>query len=267
MATSNHIPERYTNRMLYFNEQVHTTHQFVIPYINRFLPIQANMRVLEIGCGEGGNLKPFIDMGCEVVGNDINEEQIENAKIYLKEQCTHQNFKLIARDIYQVDANEIGQFDLIFMRDVIEHIHDQKKFLGHLKQFLKPKGAIFFGFPPWYMPYGGHQQASHNSFLPKMPYVHILPTPIYKGIMKMVKVSPENIESLLEIKETGISIERFRRIVAENGYKIWDESLYLINPNYEVKFNLKTRKQLGWISKMPFIRNFLTTCAYYIIGN
>ena len=36
------------------------------------------MTVAEIGCGEGGNLKPFLDLGCHIVGIDIAENKIEN---------------------------------------------------------------------------------------------------------------------------------------------------------------------------------------------
>jgi SAM-dependent methyltransferase len=259
--------ERYTNRLLYFNEQVFTTKQFVIPYIEKYKKIESNTRILEIGCGEGGNMKPFLDLSCEVIGVDINVPQIENAKIFLKEQSENQNYTLIAEDIYKIDAIKIGQFDLIFMRDVIEHIPNQKEFLAHIKQFLKPNGIIYFGFPPWYMPFGGHQQASRNKVISKLPYIHILPRFIYAFILKVFGVKDDMLQELLEIKDTGISIERFRNIVKQNDYQIVNETMFLINPNYEIKFKLKTKLQFRLIASLPFIRNFLTTCCYYIVKN
>lgn len=258
--------ERYKNRLLYFNEQAFTTEKFVIPYINPFKKIDAHTRILEIGCGEGGNMKPFLDIGCEIIGIDIDTAQIENAKSFLKEQSNNQNYQLIARDIYLVDTNEIGQFDVIYMRDVIEHIPNQEKFLGHLQQFLKPSGVIFFGFPPWYMPFGGHQQSCNSKVISKWPFVHILPRFIYAFLLKIFGVTENGIKALLEIKDTGISIERFKRIVRKNNYKILDETMFLINPNYEIKFGLKTRKQFWLLTKIPFFRNFVTTCCYYVIG-
>ncbi len=44
---------------------------------------------------------------------------------------------------------------------------------------------------------------------------------------------------LLEIKDTGISLERFLSIVHKEKYRIVEEVLYFINPNYETKFNLR----------------------------
>ena len=73
------------------------------------------------------------------------------------------------------------------------------------------------------------------------------------------------IDELLYIKSTGISIERLRKIIHTNGYHTDCEQLWLINPNYEVKFGLKKRKQLAIISALPFLRNFLTTCGYYVV--
>ncbi|MFV0269857.1 MAG: hypothetical protein ACK5HT_22280, partial [Draconibacterium sp.] len=70
---------------------------------------------------------------------------------------------------------------------------------------------------------------------------------------------------LLEIKETGISIERFESIYRINGFKALDKTLFLVNPNYEVKFRLKPRRQVKVIKAIPWVRNYFTTCAYYLL--
>ncbi|MGL6268949.1 MAG: class I SAM-dependent methyltransferase, partial [Chitinophagaceae bacterium] len=126
-------------------------------------------------------------------------------------------------------------------------------------------GQVFFGFPPWYMPHGGHQQVCKSKFLSMLPYFHLLPNPIYKGILKLFGEYDTVIRELLENKSTGISIERFERIVKSSGYSIPSKRFYLINPIYQYKFGLKPRKQLGIISAIPYLRNFLTTCVYYVI--
>jgi hypothetical protein len=67
------------------------------------------------------------------------------------------------------------------------------------------------------------------------------------------------------VKSTGISIERFERIVKKSGYTIPLKRFYLINPIYEFKFGVKGREQWKLVSAIPFIRNFLTTCVYYMV--
>ena len=152
------------------------------------------------------------------------------------------------------------------MRDVIEHIKDQKKFMAFVKQFLKPNGKFFLAFPPWQNPFGGHQQICQNKFLSKLPYFHLFPKRIYKFILKTFGETDSHIKELLFIKETGISIERFERILKQENYSINKRTFYFINPNYETKFGLKPRRQIKLITLIPWVRNFFTTAVYYVVS-
>ncbi len=259
------MQERHSNRKMYFAEQGITTKKYVIPYIEQVQKITKGTRVLEIGCGEGGNLSPFIDLECEIVGIDLSSQKLDNARLFIAEQYSNPNIELLNRNIYDVDDKDIGTFDVIFLRDVIEHIPNQNRFMEHLKLFMKPNGVIFFGFPPWTMPFGGHQQNCKSKMLSKVPYLHLLPKFLYKAVLKIFGEPEDTIEALLEIKSTGIGINRFQRIVRKNNYQFVKKDLYLINPNYEIKFGLKPRIQCKIISKIPYFRDFLTTCMYCVI--
>lgn len=262
------MQERHLNRKQYFDEQGITTEKYVIPYIENCMPIEKDTHVLEIGCAEGGNMAPFIARGCYTVGVDLNERQIEKAKSFLSEKFSpavfDQQVKLVAQDIYKVAPESLGRFDLIVMRDVIEHIFDQERFLHYVKAFLKPGGRIFFGFPPWHMPFGGHQQICH-SFLSKTPYIHLLNKHLYKALLNTFNEKAPTIKELLAIKETGITIERFERIMRKENFVTERKTIYLINPNYEIKFGLSPREQLPIIRNLAFIRNFISSCYYTVV--
>jgi SAM-dependent methyltransferase len=253
----------HKDRKKYFEIQVLNAGEYVIPFIEKKFSISPGMRVLEIGCGEGGVLKAFVNIGCTGVGVEFDEPRIENAKIFMPEELATGSIRFVSKDIYQVDiSNDLeGLFDIVVLKDVIEHIHDQQKLIGWMKKFLKPGGIIYFGFPPWYMPFGGHQQMCHSR-LGKMPYIHLLPRRMYRWIMKKKK---EPVEALMEIRDTGISIERFEKICKKEGYRIIGRQHYFLNPIYKWKFGWKPRKQSVLIRSIPFIRNFFTTCVYYII--
>jgi len=263
----NPMHDRHSNKRRYFSEQGTTTKKYIIPYVEKVMTINTETRVLEIGCGEGGNLMPFLELGCEAIGVDLHAKQIERAKIFTIEDIPEAKVKFLNENIYNLTIEEIGKFDLIMLKDVIEHIPNQEKFMGHLKQFLKPQGKVFFGFPPWRMPFGGHQQVCKSKLLSKLPYFHLLPKPIYKLILKAFKVHPSNVKELLEIKSTGISIRRFENIVKTNNYRIAQKTYFLINPNYEIKFGLKPKEQIGLIAVIPYFKDFFTTCVYCIIEN
>jgi len=257
--------DRHSNRIKYFNEQGITTRNYVIPYIETHLDISSSKRVMEIGCGEGGNLMPFIEKECEVYGIDIGTQRIENARNFISQKAKNNNYHLIADDIYNIQPEQIGTFDLIFLRDVIEHIHNQEKFMAFVKRFLNPEGVLFFGFPPWRMPFGGHQQICENKILSKLPYFHLFPKAIYTQLLKLGSEPQARINSLLEIKDTGISINRFEQIVNNENYKFLKKDLFFVNPNYEIKFNLKPRKVIAPFSNIPHLKDFYTTCYYCLI--
>ena len=69
----------------------------------------------------------------------------------------------------------------------------------------------------------------------------------------------------MEIRDTGISIERFEKICKRKGYQLVHNRHYLINPIYEWKFGWKPKTQGSLIKAIPYIRDFFTTCVYYII--
>ena len=260
--------EFHADRKRYFDIQVLNAEKYVIPFIEEKFLVEAGMRVLEIGCGEGGVLKAFINKGCEGVGVEMDASRIDNAKLFLPEDIAAGRLKFVVKNIYEVDIEKDfnGLFDIIVLKDVIEHIHDQAKLIGWMKNFLKPAtagrpcGIIFYGFPPWYMPFGGHQQIC-KSKISRLPYIHLLPKALYRWILNNRK---ENVEEMMEIRETGISIERFEKISKKEGFRLLYNRHYFINPIYEWKFGWKPKRQSVIIKAIPFVRNFFTTCVYYI---
>lgn len=258
------MQERHSNKQQYFEEQSLTTKKYVVPYLSQFISINSDITVLEIGCGEAGNLKPFLDLGCKATGIDIACQRIELARRFYDNYDNKDNLELICDDIYKVKPEK--QYDIIIMRDVIEHIPDQERFMGFVKHFLKPGGKFFLGFPPWQNPFGGHQQVCSSKILSKLPYFHLFPKSIYTFILKAFGENENKIRGLIEIKETGISIERFERILKTENYTILNRTFYFINPNYETKFGLRPRKQAGLLASIPWLRNYFTTAMYYVIS-
>lgn len=256
--------EFHQDRRRYFDMQYLNAKDYVLPFITKTIPLHSQMRVLDIGCGEGGVLKAFTEIGCTGIGVEFDDLRIRLGTEWLQDEIGNGLIRFVSKDIYEVDAEaELGGlFDIIVLKDVIEHIHDQSKLIDWMKKLLLPGGVIFFGFPPWQMPFGGHQQICKNKWLSKLPYYHLLPRPVYRMLLKAGK---ENVAELMEIRDTQISIEQFEKISKETGYEIADKLHYLINPIYKWKFNIEARQQYGWISAIPYFRNYFTTCVYYLL--
>lgn len=263
MALKQHI-----DSSIRYQQQVDNARNYVLPFIEANTRIDHNTKVLEVGTGEAGVLRPFLEKGAFCVGVDLADVRIGLARDFTQDYLQQQQIVLLTKNIYDDDFKEQyqGFFDVIILKDVIEHVPNQEAFIPYLKTLLAPGGQIFFGFPPWYMPFGGHQQVAQGKWTSKVPWYHILPKGIYRRLLIWGGESDGVITELLEVKDTRISIERFERIVRKSGLRIIRRQPYLINPIYKYKFGLQPRKQWPPLFWLPFFRNFVTTCMYYSVG-
>ena len=144
---------------------------------------------------------------------------------------------------YPPQSNESKLFDIVLIHDCVEHIEqpDKEEFFTKIKPLVHEKGIVFFAFPAWQMPFGGHQQIC-KSKISKLPFIHLLPSPLYKGLLRLGKENEGTINELLSIKRSKMPVEKFEKVAKETGFEIIDKQLWFINPHYEQKFHLKPRK-------------------------
>lgn len=231
-------------------------------YINKHFSVEKGFSVLEIGCGEGGNLLPFAKAGCRVSGIDRSAARINQARDFFRirncSACFYEG------DFFEMECRgEADKYHIILVHDVIEHIHRKDVFMDHVKRFLRFDGIIFWAFPAWQMPFGGHQQIC-GSICSGLPFIHLLPAPVYRSVLKFNGEDRRCIEELTEIKKCGVSVETFEKLLQERSLLIIDRCLWFINPHYKQKFNLKPRRLYPFIAGMKYVRNFFTTSCFYI---
>lgn len=255
----------HKEKQRYFDIQKMVTSEEIIPWMQRKIALSSQTRVLEIGCGEAGVLAAFLELNCDCVGIELSDSRVKSAENFLAPFIEKGKAKIINENIYDiVEHNSIGTFDLIILKDVIEHIPDQERFIGVLPSLLKPNGIVFFAYPPWWMPFGGHQQIAKSKFLRMAVWIHLLPKYLYTFILKAFGESNATIKELEEVKSTGITIDKMYQILSKYHYTIIDEIYWFINPIYKYKFGFQKRKVMQWLTKIPYLRNFYTT-AHYIM--
>lgn len=266
-----HLPDmkrsRYIDRERYFLELAETSEEFYLDYIRKFKDFGSGSRVLEVGCGEGGNLLPFAKSGCSVAGLDLAPNKIENARRFFRDRNADGEF-VCADFLKEPVLLDKGRFDIILVHDVVEHIEPESKlaFFQGLRRYLKPDGIVFFGFPAWQMPFGGHQQICRSKICSKMPFMHLLPACLYKAYLRVFREEPYRIEELLSIKRSGMTPEKFESLCSQSGYRILDRKLWLVSPHYKAKFNLRPRQLGRFFSSIPCLRNFMSTSCFYVIS-
>jgi 2-polyprenyl-3-methyl-5-hydroxy-6-metoxy-1,4-benzoquinol methylase len=107
-------------------------YSFVHPFIKE------NIKVLEIGCANGGLLRFFSEMGHEVTGLDLGEQEIEFGKKYY-------NLNLIHKSIDDYYSQE--KQDLIIMIHVIEHLTDCQTTMNKIFENLNDSGLLYISAP------------------------------------------------------------------------------------------------------------------------
>lgn len=250
----------HSDKKKYFDIQHWVTDKFIIPFINIKI---AGKKVLEIGCAEAGVLKAFIDKGAIGTGIELMESRAEIARNFLSEEIVEKKANIITKNIYDIDpvVHPDLKFDLILLKDVIEHIPQQEKFIAKLHDLLLPGGKVFFAYPPWWMPFGGHQQICYSKFLSRLPWFHLLPINVYKSILNLFNEPKAVVDELLDIKSTGVTIEFIKSQIDKNGFRVLKETHWLLNPIYVRKFNFTPLK--SYIN-IPYLRNIYCT-AHYVL--
>ena len=113
--------------------------------IPRLLKLTANSAVLEIGCGSGAYAVHLADnVGCQIVGVDINASGIENANRLAQDR------KLQGRATFrQYDAStklpfDSDSLDAVFANDVLCHIRERASLLQEMYRVLRRDGLMLF---------------------------------------------------------------------------------------------------------------------------
>lgn len=103
-----------------------------------------SIRLLELGCGAGGNLLDFLRIGVlpqNMVGNDLLEERIDRARNLLP-----LGVRLIAGDCSEIDLAN-GSFDVVFQSMMCTSILDRpllERVARRMWELARPGGGVLW---------------------------------------------------------------------------------------------------------------------------
>jgi 2-polyprenyl-3-methyl-5-hydroxy-6-metoxy-1,4-benzoquinol methylase len=242
-----------------YSEQQWYGENFLFDY-SQFKDVK-NKRILEIGCAEAGLLKFYHKKGAVCSGIELSDIRYNNALLLDKKK----EIDLFQADI--CDPNSYSKhikkkFDMIIMRDVIEHIDNKKIALANIFEILKPGGKLFMSFPPKYCAYSGHQQTIPN-FLGKLPFIYMFPDVIYKKYLKLISCPEKMIEYLILTKRTRVSIRKMQEIVKSLGFNILNHSKWFSRPAYAFRFNFPKIKNP--FSFIPILDEIFSNGVLYLL--
>lgn len=132
---------------MWFDFAMTTNHRGrgVAKMLKNNIPASAR-RFLDVGCGYGGFLVAFSKVGMEVIGIEIDPNQIA----YAEENCLDHNLQdcVFLGDILDTNfIQQLGTFDVITCFDVIEHVSDADQALKNMVSLLNPGGILVLEIP------------------------------------------------------------------------------------------------------------------------
>ncbi len=96
-------------------------------------------RVYEVGCGAGGLLAPFAELGKQVAGVDLGGEYLEVGRGH--------GLALVQGDASALLAAQGRTADLVLLMHVFEHYHDLHASAAELATLLDPGGVLLVEVP------------------------------------------------------------------------------------------------------------------------
>lgn len=111
-------------------------------YLAKPLKITKDMTVLDVGCGFGNNLYPFLDKGCRCYGTEVTEATSKLAQ----DLATERGFECTIKHGYNQSLPfESGFFDLLLSINVLHYEKTDEDIERSLREYcrvLKPGGAM-----------------------------------------------------------------------------------------------------------------------------
>jgi SAM-dependent methyltransferase len=239
-------------------EQKEFTQSYLIPYFEKHIHEFKEFRILEIGCAEGGFLDILHHMGIQVVGLELQAERVKTAR------NSNPELEIYVGDITDKKISEKikGKFDLIIMRDTIEHIPDRSATFDNINKLLRNEGYLYITFPPRFSGFAGHQQ-NGRTFLKRIPYLHLLPNAILRNLGKILNEKPGLVDAVISNYQHGLTIRQFEKYVQAYNFHPVVRELFLFRPVYKIRFKIKPRK----FPNIYFLREFFAFGCEYLLKN
>lgn len=236
----------------YFEYERVIARDHLVPWLMAHGALPETGRVLDVGCGYGGTLAALKQARprLKATGIDLDGSMTSAGQARLDGAA-----QLECADFFAWSG---GRYDLVLMRDVLEHVRRPEEALSRAASMLSDGGRLFVSFAPFYGPFGGHQHNASGPFA-AVPWLQALPEPLFRRLLPIAgnsyKVRSELQQDMDSVLITRLSVRQFMRGVKGAGLVVRAQEAYLSRPDYRAKFGLPTLR----LPSMPLCHEVLAT--------
>lgn len=252
----------------YFEYQKELAAKVLVAYLESHGIDLDGKKVADVGCGEGGIEAGLVERYPKAGFTcfDMNEKYLSKARTMRIPNCEFLAYSVLDQPRF---AN---QFDFVIFREVIQSTIDPLQAMEKLKTLSKPGSLIHVAFPPYYSPFGGNQHVARHSFIRFLPFVHLLPDPLFWPLLADQTPEQEGpgsfvagfLDELRAIGRTRMSIRNFREICRRFNLTVVSEECYFIRPAIAMRYGLPVIRN-SLFGGVPFFREITTSGALYLL--
>lgn len=122
---------------------------FVRKRLDLYFPNNSNAQALNLGTGEGDYDRMIAAHCAQLIGCDVNEEDLAHAR-QLNADVSNLRYET---DNALALSHKDGHFDLIVSCEVIEHVGDPETMVREMSRVLRPGGMAIMTFPSREFPF------------------------------------------------------------------------------------------------------------------
>jgi SAM-dependent methyltransferase len=247
----------------YFDYQYSIAQNVLTPWLDPHVSL-AGSAVGDFGCHQGGVLQGLREVAGigSGIGFDVDEASIRRSPFKPSTR-----FRLLPGDILDIDA-ERYKFDLILLRDVIEHTRNPVAILKKAQTCLTHGGCIFVSFPPYYSPFGGHQHETSNG-IRFVPFIHYLPDVLFYSLSRFRDTpymsAAGTLADIKAVRQTRLTLAKAERAFDRAGLRIEGQEFFLFRPEFQIRYALSSW-HIPLVHRVPIVREFVTCGAYYLLA-
>lgn len=102
---------------------------------------RSEVRVLDVGCGNGGLAFPLAAIDCSVLGVHVHASTIERNRA--QNVAPNARFEVVPGAVF-----DLGEpFDLIVCSEVLEHLDEPQPLVATMSRHLEPEGLLLITVP------------------------------------------------------------------------------------------------------------------------
>jgi SAM-dependent methyltransferase len=256
-------PEILPDGLSYFDYQYSIARNVLIPWLDPHVSL-AGSAVGDFGCHQGGVLQGLREVAGigSGIGFDMDEASIRRSPFE-----PNARFRLVLGDILEVDSAHY-KFDLILLRDVLEHTRNPVAILEKARTCLTHRGRVFVSFPPYYSPFGGHQHEMSNG-IRFVPFIHYLPYVLSYSLSRCRETPYMSAEStradIKSVRQTRLTLSKAERAFDRAGLRIEMQEFFLFRPEFRIRYGLSSW-YIPLVHRVPIVREIATCGAYYLLA-